>query len=284
MVEIEKDREARYKTWRHPMPEFPKDFYNNLYSKKNLFKKVDKSIIDLETRGKAFLVKKGQTVRIVQLEQAQIVDFCIWNAKDPRERFWNDYTLCRETFFISKFSRLWSNMPRFRPLMTVLEDTVNTILTYPSSKHHYCFGSHCNPSFWYYALGRNPNHPFVTKWNCWCNLCRAIKPFGLTYRDLHDNINLFQKTHFNPDGSHPVEPSDAKKGDYVEFYAEIDVLVAASICPSGTGTYHWSEAEKDVVSPVGVEIYDTGVEPLVHEMPLNPEGFLCLDYDTLKRK
>ena len=70
----------------------------------------------------------------------------------------------------------------------------------------------------------------------------------------------------------------------MEFYAEIDVLVAASICPSGTGTYHWSEAEKDTVSPVGVEIYNTNVEPLVHEMPLNPEGFLCLDYDTLKRK
>ena len=50
------------------------------------------------------------------------------------------------------------------------------------------------------------------------------------------------------------------------------------------GPYHWSEAEKDTVSPIGVEIYDTGVEPLVHEMPLNPEGFLCLDYDTLKRK
>ncbi len=33
-----------------------------------------------------------------------------------------------------------------------------------------------------------------------------------------------------------------------------------------------------------VEIYDTDVEPLVHEMPLNREGFLCLNYDTLKRK
>jgi len=249
---------------------------------KTLFKKVSEDIIDLETRGKAFIVKKGQTIRIVQIKQAQIVDFCIWNAKDPRERFWNDATLGRETPFISKFSRLWSNMPRFRPLMTVLEDTVKTILIYPGSKHHYCFGSHCSPSYWYYSLGRNPNHPFVTKWNCWSNLCRAIKPFGLTYRDLHDNINLFQKTHFNSDGSHPVEPSDAKKGNYVEFYAEIDVLVAASICPHGTGTYHCSEVEKDVVSPVGVEIYDTGVEPLVHEMPLNPEGFLCLNYDTLK--
>jgi len=82
MMEIDKDREERYKTWRHPMPEFPEDFYNNLYSKKNSFKKVYEDIIDLETRGKAYIVKKGQTVRIVQLEQAQVVDFCIWNSKD----------------------------------------------------------------------------------------------------------------------------------------------------------------------------------------------------------
>jgi len=129
---------------------------------------------------------------------------------------------------LSTYSRLWSNMPMFRPLMTIIEDTVETKLTFPTSGHHYCFGSHCNPSFWYWAL-RDKDHPYVTKYNCWCNRQRAIKPFGLGYEDLHDNINLFQKTHFEPGGVHPVEPSDVKKGDYVEFYAEMDVLMAVSL-------------------------------------------------------
>jgi len=92
---------------------------------------------------------------------------------------------------------------------------------------------------------------------------------------LHDNINLFQKTHFEPDGSHPVEPSDARAGNYVEFYAEIDALMAVSICPSGTGTYHWRDAEKDTISPLGIEIYETGIEPLEHENVMGDEGFRC---------
>ena len=75
-----------------------------------------------------------------------------------------------------------------------------------------------------------------------------------------------------------MEASDAKKGDYVEFYAEMDVLMAVSLCPSATGAYHWSEAaEKETVTPLKVEIYDTGVEPLPFENVLGDQGFLCLD-------
>ena len=260
--------------WKHPMPPFPKEFYEELRHAKPSFRRVDEFIIDLEERGKGFIVKKGQSARIVCIEQAQIADVCIWNANNYKERFWNDYTLCRETFFLSTYSRLWSNLPMFRPLMTIIEDTVETKLTFPTSGHHYCFGSHCNPSFWCWALG-DKDHPYVTKYNCWCNLQRAIKPFGLGYEDLHDNINLFQKTHFEPGGVHPVEPTNARKGDYVEFYAEMDVLMAVSLCPSGTGTYHWREAEKDVVSPLGIEIYDTGIEPLESQEPTGLEGWQC---------
>jgi uncharacterized protein YcgI (DUF1989 family) len=260
--------------WKHPMPPLPKEFYEELRRARPGFRKVDEFIIDLEERGKAWIVKKGRSTRIVCIEQAQLTDVCVWNANNPEEHFWDDYTLTRETPFLSTYSRLWSNLPMFRPLMTIIEDTVETVLTHPGDHHHYCFGSHCNPSFWYWALG-DKDHPFVTKYNCWCNLQRAIKPFGLGWRDVHDNINFFTKTHWEDDGTHPVLPSDAKKGDYVELYAEMDVLVAASICPSGTGTYHWREAEKDTVSPLGVEIYDTGIEPLGFENVIGSEGFHC---------
>ena len=97
----------------------------------------------------------------------------------------------------------------------------------------------------------------------------------MDYTNLHDNINLFQKTYFAPKGVHPVEMTDAKKGDYVELYAEMDVLLAVSLCPSGTGTYHWSEAEKDTVSPLKIEVYDTGVEPLPYQHEIGEDGFAC---------
>ncbi len=258
--------------WKHPMPPFPQEFFEEVRRAKPAFKKIDEFVISVEEKGKAWLVKKGQSTRIVCIEQAQLTDVCLWNAHDPKERFWNDYTLCRETPFLSTYSRLWSNLPMFRPMMTIIEDTVETVKNHPGDHHHYCFGSHCNPSFWYWAL-RDKNHPFVTENNCWLNLQRAIEPFGLAPEDVHDNINFFTKTHWENDGTHPVRPSDAKKGDYVELYAEMDVLIAASLCPSGAGVYHWSEAEKDTISPLGIEIYDTGIEPLEYEHVLGPAGY-----------
>lgn len=259
---------------KHPMPPFNREFYRKLRKHKSDFQKVDEFIVDLDERGKAFTIKKGQSVRIKTIKKAQIADIALWNAKDYQERFWNDYTLCRESIFLTTYNQLWSNLPMFRPMMTIIEDTVQEKES--DTYHHYCIGSHCNPSFWYWAL-KDKNHPFVTKYNCWCNLQRAIEPFGLGKEDLHDNINLFQRTHINPDGTHPVEPSNAKKGDYVEFYAEIDVLIAISLCPSGTGTYHWSEVEKDTISPLGIEIYDTGFEPLDRDHVIGPKGFTCSD-------
>ena len=266
----------RPERWEHPKPPFPKDFFESVREARPSFKKVDEFIIDLEERGKAWIVKKGQTTRIICIEGPQLLDVCIWNAHNPEEHFWDSYTLTRETPFLTTYSRLWSNLPWFRPMMTIIEDTVETKKTHPGDHHHYCFGSHCNPDFWYWAL-KDKNHPYVTKYNCWCNLQRAIKPFGLNWRHLHDNINFFTKTHWEDDGTHPVLPSDAKKGDYVELYAEMDVLIAASLCPSGTGTYHWSEAEKDTVHPVKVEIYDTGIEPLEFKMPGGPDGWRCCE-------
>ena len=263
--------------WKHPMPPFNRDFYVQLRSRRNEFVKKDEFFVDLETRGKAWLVKKGQSTRIICHEGPQITDLCLWNANNYQEHFWNEYTLTRETMFLTTYARLWSNMPMFRPMMTIIEDTVETILTQPTSGHHYPFGAHCNPSFWYWALGKQPDHPYVTRYNCWCNLARAIKPFGMDYTYLHDNINLFQKTYFAAKGVHPVEMTDAKKGDYVEFYAEMDVLMAVSLCPSGTGTYHWSEAEKDTVSPLKIEIYDTGIEPLAYQHEIGEQGFSCCD-------
>ena len=256
----------------HPQPSFPYEFYQNLYRSRPNFHRKDEFIVPLEVRGRGFVVKRGESARIVCVEGPQIVDLCIWNANNYKERFWADYTLNREGIFLTTFSRLWSNMPMFRPLMTIIENTVETEPTHPGADHHYCIGSHCNPSFWYWAL-KDRNHPNVTKFNCWANLLRGVEPFGLGQDDLHSNINLFQKTHFELDtGLRPVDPSDAKKGDYVEFYAEMDVLMALSLCPSGSGSAHWSAEEQDV-KPIGIEIYETNIEPPEFENVIGEQEF-----------
>ena len=248
----------------HPMPPFPRAFYDDVRASRSSFREVTRYVIPLTERGRAFVVKRGQSVRIICVEGPQVADLCLWNANNHDEYFWNEVTLGREGLFLTTFSRLWSNMPRLRPMMTIIEDTVRTKPTFPGAGHHYCFGGHCNPHYWYWAL-KDKTHPNVTTFSCYHNLLRAVAPFGLGPLSLHDNINLFQKTHFELDtGRRPVEPSDAVVGDYVEFYAEIDVLMAVSICPGGSFGPNWSSGESEI-KPIGIEIYNTGIEPLEFE-------------------
>lgn len=256
--------------WDFPKPYFDPEFYETLRAGSSSFRLLERHLLTLEEGGKGFVVRRGCTARIICVEGPQIVDVCLYNAENHKERFWNDQTLNREGPYVTTFSRLWSNMPKFRPMMTIIEDTVENKPSHPHARHHYVFGAHCNPYYWFWAL-KDRDHPYVTEFNCYYNLSRAVRPFGLTPDDLHDNLNLFQKCYFELDtGMHRMEPSDAKPGDYVEFYAEIDVLMALSICPNGSGKHHWSEREQDV-KPIEVELYETGIPPLEHEDQLSLE-------------
>lgn len=253
--------------WDFPTPLFNGEFYESLRSARPGFRRVEQFVISLEERGKAFVVRKGQSARIICVEGPQVADLCFWNANDYKEHLWNDQTLNREGTHLTTFSRLWSNMPKFRPMMTIIEDTVENKPTYPGSRHHIILGAHCNPYYWYWAL-KDKNHPYVTKYNCYYNMSRAIAPFGLEPKDLHDNLNLFQKTFLDAaTGRYVVEPSDAKEGDYVEFYAEMDVLIAVSICSDGSDSIPRTVGEQDI-KPLGVEIYETGIQPLEFENAL----------------
>jgi len=98
--------------------------------------------------------------------------------------------------------------------------------------------------------------------SCHLNFLQAITPFGLTEEDIRDNVNLFQKMRPDPEtGRIYAALSDSKKGDYIEFYAEMDLLVAVSVCPNGDNTRYYSVPGKDVVLPLAIEVYATGIEP-----------------------
>lgn len=57
-----------------------------------------------------------------------------------------------------------------------------------------------------------------------------------------------------------TEASDARPGDYVEFYAELNIGMAMSLCPLGSGRYPAESGQRDT-KPIVVEIYDTEIKP-----------------------
>jgi uncharacterized protein len=245
--------------WDFPAPPSNREFYEALREARP-YTLAEKFTISVEETGRAFVVKAGQTARVICEEGPQMADVCLWNAHDLREHFWNEGTLSREGDRLTTFTRLWTNVPRYRPIMTIVEDTA---LTEPDAGHHSCLTGYCDPHYWYLAL-KDKNHRYVTEFNCYFNLLRAIRPFGMGREHIHDNINLNVRMFFTEDGKHVFDVPKIKQGDYVEFYAEIDTLFAISICPDGSGQLHYTEGEQDI-KPLGIEIYDTGIMPLVYE-------------------
>src|SRR5438552_18809064 len=83
--------------------------------------------------------------------------------------------------------------------------------------------------------------------------------------DVHDVLNVFQVTGLTADDRYFVKASPAKKGDFIEFFAEIDVLCAISTCPHGDlSVQMWGEEAGDPLStcgPLGVEIWQPDPAP-----------------------
>ena len=95
---------------------------------------------------------------------------------------------------------------------------------------------------------------------CHSNLTRAFaEKTGMAAREaetyVHDVLNVFMCTGFTRDtGQYFMKASPVRPGDYLEFFAEIDLLGCMSACPGGDcSTQHSSDTAK--CYPMVVEIY-----------------------------
>ena len=140
-------------------------------------------------------------------------------------------------------------------MVTITNDTLPTEPTENGGRCHDLLGSRCDPYLYKMLDDRDYD---VT---CHNNLSRAIAPYHLTELDVHDVLNVFQVTGLDP--VHEIyfmEASPAKKGDFFEFFAEIDLLCAISTCPSGDlSQWGWGADGADPLAnchPLGVEVYE----------------------------
>lgn len=89
---------------------------------------------------------------------------------------------------------------------------------------------------------------------------------GLNQRFICDNVNLFMKSALDPiTGAVTVGASDARVGDYIEFYAEAPVLCVFSLCPAGAGSDTALLAQEYVdppIFPVRLDTFATEIPPL----------------------
>ena len=112
-------------------------------------------------------------------------------------------------------------------MLTITADTIQYGRDADGGGCHDLLGTRCDP--YVHKLLNGEEFDLC----CHSNLVRAVRPYHLAERDVHDVLNVFQVTGLTAEGRYFVKPSPARRGDFLECFAEIDVLCAISVCPHG---------------------------------------------------
>jgi uncharacterized protein YcgI (DUF1989 family) len=233
-------------------------FYRRLAEDTTRRSPVERFVIPIRS-GRAWPVRAGQVCRIVIIEGPQVADFNCWNLHNPRERFWASRSKQLEGSHVTAGNRLWSTLPYLRPMLTITADTVQYGVDADGGRCHDLLGTRCDPYVTKLLTGQEFDY------SCHSNLTRAVLPWRLTELDVHDVLNIFQVTGLHED-RYFMKASPARRGDFFEFFAEIDLLCAVSTCPGGDLSIPlWGPDAGDTLSvcrPLGVEVYQPPAELL----------------------
>ncbi|RFP88872.1 DUF1989 domain-containing protein [Rhodobacteraceae bacterium 63075] len=203
-----------------------------------------------------FEVPAGHFFRITSVDGPQVGDLNLWNAKDLGERFYSGKTRALHGTHLTTAERMWSGFPYLRPMATIVEDTLGWygIDSYGGSVHD-VIGTRCDPYTGNLLSGVDYHHC------CHSNLTRALADhLGVSLREaeghVHDVLNVFMCTGFTREtGQYFMKASPVRPGDYLEFFAEIDLIGALSACPGGDcSAEHTSDAA--ACYPLLVEVFE----------------------------
>lgn len=165
------------------------------------------------------ILKKGQVLRIVDLEGQQGVDFLCFNKDNTEERYNLAHSIKRAaTLNLTKGHSLYSDAAR--SMVTIIEDTCG---------HNDTIVGCCTEQTNWLFYGKNES-----KTSCRANFLSVMKKHGLGRRDLVGNINFFCIVPVAADMSIPeltFADAPSKPGDFIDLRADMDLIVVISNCP-----------------------------------------------------
>jgi uncharacterized protein len=238
------------------------------------WQKVDEVIVP-PREARCFSVPAGSFFRIVSIEGPQVGDLNLWAAEDLGERFFSGKTRALHGTHLSTGDQLWSCLPYLRPMATITHDTLDWYgFDEFGGSVHDVIGTRCDPYTHKLLSGHEYHHC------CHSNLTRALADKVGRSREtvepaVHDVLNVFMCTGFTHDtGQYFMKASPVRPGDYLEFFAEIDLLGALSACPGGDCSAEHS-SDVAVCHPLLVEIY---------KPKTIPEGWVPAPRNSYSRK
>jgi len=169
------------------------------------------------------VVRRGQSLRIADLEGNQAVDTLFYNAADTAEHYSAQNTIqAQGRIYLTTGTVLLSN--RGNALLRIEEDTCG---------RHDTLGGACSAesNTVRYALEKRSMHSCRDSFLLALASHAQSKDAGLTKRDLPSNINFFMNVPVTPTGELRFADGISAAGRHVQLRALVDTLVLISNCP-----------------------------------------------------
>jgi uncharacterized protein len=164
-------------------------------------------------------IKRGQTLRIIDVEGNQAADTLFYNAHDQADRYSGQDTIREQgALYLTTGTQLLST--RGNALLTITADTCG--------RHDTLGGAcACESNMVRYAIEKRHMHA------CRDSFLRGLQSARPSWdkRDITHNINFFMNVPVTPEGGLTFADGVSGSGRYVELRAEMDVLCLISNCP-----------------------------------------------------
>jgi len=163
----------------------------------------------------AFTMRRGQTLRFVDIEGKQVPDLVCFNEHDLTE-----HLNMGNTLLLNKRRELRQG----NVLYSVTCNPMMTIAGY-SNEESYSYGPMCSEE-----LNRIRYGVPGTR-NCRDNFAMALAPYGFNRREIPNAFVPFMRVEVEADGSMQIKEPTTRPGDFYDLRADMDLLVAVSNCP-----------------------------------------------------
>ncbi|NMZ69774.1 hypothetical protein SAMN05216370_2166 [Pseudomonas peli] len=165
----------------------------------------------------SFVLKRGQLLRITDLEGGANASLLLLNAAEKSERLnLPDSLKCQHTAKLTAGHCLYSDMGRVLAAITAdtcgWHDSFGGVLNAEEVQEKYGSGNYQQLRNGFFRNGVDNLLVEMGKWN-------------LNLQDLLMCLNLFSKVTVDSDGCFHFQPGNSKAGDYIELYAPMDTLV-----------------------------------------------------------
>jgi uncharacterized protein len=189
--------------------------------------------------GTAFLLHKGQQLKVVDPRGEQVADLLAFNASDIAESISSGRTLdYASRIYLTKGDPLYSN--RSNVMLQIIDDDVG--------RHDFLL-TPCSKDTFRIIYGDTDPHR-----GCFGNLAAALSPYGVSEDAIPVAFNCFMNVPVNSDtGKITVEPPLSKAGDAIIFEARMDLIIGLTACSA-------LQSNNGSFKPIWYEILDSGLK------------------------